>query len=609
MGGGGLVNSDDDSMHEKYFKSVESTPQANRRRNINNNNNNNSTGQGISSSSGHSGHSKQQQQPLHSSDSSPQSPHGAVAVKVSSSSSSANNRSTNNNSKNMSLDMTSTNRSSRSNPPTRDLLLEQPEKYLDKMLLQERGQRDPKRESSQMKLPLHVESQFVSKTATITSQSNLSGGSMPRHSRISPKSVSPGSQELLLSKTNLERHNRDLAQSETQLKLQKSQKKSPGNTAVKQSVKGGVSKNHSQQSGVQQKTTKDRQGRSNNTNTYTSDVDYDAGNMSPLYSNWDQQEHLLPLQHYIIEQAKLSKYNKYFGGDGEDADEEDAVESEDSLHSDSQSEHSLSGHEPDNEDSDHSESRGDYLTYQHFMPAETDADRQNYYNVFDKSNNGREDFRSSEAEAKLESVLDNLYSPVQGNQFFNPVMQQQRNTQQQSQHHHSQSSVVDGGRLSPIKQLQRSLQIHAPPNLSAHMPPPLPPSAAGAASSTLAALKFFNAPEEYPNQPIYGTQFGVVAPLAIMKETDIEKFAQDNLNLHAKGIFRKKSSVRDMLSWTADAISRPMLALARDKAGKKMAIELFKLVQIYMGDRKARQGMSLNSVAIDVITLGVMQPA
>lgn len=129
-----------------------------------------------------------------------------------------------------------------------------------------------------------------------------------------------------------------------------------------------------------------------------------------------------------------------------------------------------------------------------------------------------------------------------------------------------------------------------------------------AATSTLAALKFFNQ-EEYPNQPIYGTQFGVVAPLAIMKETDIEKFAQDNLNLHAKGIFRKKSSVRDMLSWTADAISRPMLALARDKAGKKMAIELFKLVQIYMGDRKARQGMSLNSVAIDVITLGVTQPA
>ncbi len=96
--------------------------------------------------------------------------------------------------------------------------------------------------------------------------------------------------------------------------------------------------------------------------------------------------------------------------------------------------------------------------------------------------------------------------------------------------------------------------------------------------------------------------------LAIMKECDIEKFAQDNLNLHSKGIFRKKSSVRDMLSWTADAISRPMLALSRDKAGKKMATEMFKLIQIYMGDRKARTGMSLNSVILDIITMAVAQP-
>lgn len=93
----------------------------------------------------------------------------------------------------------------------------------------------------------------------------------------------------------------------------------------------------------------------------------------------------------------------------------------------------------------------------------------------------------------------------------------------------------------------------------------------------------------------------------IMKECDIEKFAQDNLNLHSKGIFRKKSSIRDMLSWTAETISRPMLALSRDKAGKKLATEMFKLVQIYMGDRKARDGMSLNSVAIDIISMALAQ--
>lgn len=64
-----------------------------------------------------------------------------------------------------------------------------------------------------------------------------------------------------------------------------------------------------------------------------------------------------------------------------------------------------------------------------------------------------------------------------------------------------------------------------------------------------------------------------------------------------------------MLSWTQDAITRPMLSLARDKAGKKMATEQFKLVQIYMGDRKARAGMSLNSVAMDIILAAVLQPA
>lgn len=100
-----------------------------------------------------------------------------------------------------------------------------------------------------------------------------------------------------------------------------------------------------------------------------SDVDYDNENISPLYSNWDQEthEHLLPLQHYIIEQAKLSG-SYHVGGDALDSD---------SLHSDSQSEHSFSGHEPDNEDSDHSD--GDYLTH-HYSSA-MDEYGEVYYNV------------------------------------------------------------------------------------------------------------------------------------------------------------------------------------------------------------------------------------
>ncbi|XP_055676633.1 uncharacterized protein LOC129785959 isoform X3 [Lutzomyia longipalpis] len=311
--------------------------------------------------------------------------------------------------------------------------------------------------------------------------------------------------------------------------------------------------------------------------TMTSDAEYDNGNISPLYSNWDQemQEHLLPLQHYIIEQAKLS--GCYRLGDPLDSD---------SLHSDSQSEHSLSGHEPDNEDSDHSDGRGDYLAH-HCVTGEDygmsrggggggGAGHTSYYNI--GLNFGKEEKEdiSSEVEAKLESARDEpqIYSPVRNH----PIFPLGGGSGMAHHHHHGKMGGMQKQQSMPTsgfhhqQSMDRHLQVHG-------MSKGLPSSGLGG-----------------------------VPQLAIMKECDIEKFAQDNLNLHSKGIFRKKSSVRDMLSWTGNAISRPMLAVSRDKAGKKMATELFKLVQIYMGDRKARQGMSLNSVVIDIIALAVQQP-
>lgn len=94
--------------------------------------------------------------------------------------------------------------------------------------------------------------------------------------------------------------------------------------------------------------------------TNTNEMEYDNGNMSPLYTNWDtdMHEHLLPLQHYILEQAKLSGYHGRGTHDPYDSD---------SIHSESHSEHSFSdhdtGHEPDNEDSDNSDGHGDYLAH------------------------------------------------------------------------------------------------------------------------------------------------------------------------------------------------------------------------------------------------------
>lgn len=50
-----------------------------------------------------------------------------------------------------------------------------------------------------------------------------------------------------------------------------------------------------------------------------------------------------------------------------------------------------------------------------------------------------------------------------------------------------------------------------------------------------------------------------------------------------------------------------MLVLA-EKGLKKEACELFKLVQIYMSDRKAKVGMTLNSVALEICSLGYNKP-
>ena len=105
--------------------------------------------------------------------------------------------------------------------------------------------------------------------------------------------------------------------------------------------------------------------------------------------------------------------------------------------------------------------------------------------------------------------------------------------------------------------------------------------------------------------PISGSVLSVSASIhsTISCDSDIERYAQENLNVQKKGLFRKKMTVRDILSWTQEPISKPLTCLA-DKTSKKEAIEVFRWVQIYMSDRKAKQGMTINSVALDITTLG-----
>ncbi|XP_002138094.2 hornerin [Drosophila pseudoobscura] len=449
----------------------------------------------------------------------------------------------------------------------------------------------------------------------------------------------------------------------------------PGQGSLRHSASSSLDKRGGyHHSGVGEKRRSKQQQQQHHLQAENSDAEYDNGNTSPLYSNWDLElPHILPLKHYIIEQAKLSGRYDYRGGDGGDSD---------SYHSDSQSEHSLSGHEPDNEDSDGgSDTHGGYLEHNYGMIEDyaNMGDSVSYYAYqyppYDPA--GREDI-SDNVEAVLEGIGGNTepsaqpslpkpkpryqpsyydtvsYSPSSGGAYHGQQLYSNTPPYQGHGHghgHHVQPPAPPHQQLhlDPSDSKQKQSQTLPSPNrqISRLAGVGSQGSAAAAAASasakdeanhghshslvasqqqgTGAAASLSRAgghklapPSLKPTiQQIFppsdrapggiNSGMGHGATLACMKECDIEKFAADNLNLHSKGIFRKKASVRDMLSWTAEAISRPMLTLSRDKADKKTAIELFKLVQIYMADRKARMGMNLNSVAIDIITASLPQ--
>ncbi|KAK6190447.1 hypothetical protein SNE40_002312 [Patella caerulea] len=88
-------------------------------------------------------------------------------------------------------------------------------------------------------------------------------------------------------------------------------------------------------------------------------------------------------------------------------------------------------------------------------------------------------------------------------------------------------------------------------------------------------------------------------------ESDIENYAQ-HMNRHKKGLFGKKVSISNMLTWSKDPIQKPMLR-TNDKLAKKEACEVFKLIQMYMGDRKSR--IASNAVALEIVTKGWTAPA
>jgi hypothetical protein len=79
-----------------------------------------------------------------------------------------------------------------------------------------------------------------------------------------------------------------------------------------------------------------------------------------------------------------------------------------------------------------------------------------------------------------------------------------------------------------------------------------------------------------------------------------------NLNIHKRSLFSKRLTQDNLLSWSKESITKPLLRTI-DKILKKEAPEIYKLIQIYMGDRKSKQIASLN-ICLELTTKGWSLP-
>lgn len=64
-----------------------------------------------------------------------------------------------------------------------------------------------------------------------------------------------------------------------------------------------------------------------------------------------------------------------------------------------------------------------------------------------------------------------------------------------------------------------------------------------------------------------------------------------------QGLFRRKVSIANMLAWSSEPIKKPMIVTS-DRTVKKEAVDIFKLIQTYMGDRRSK--VDPLSVALEV---------
>ncbi|XP_056304748.1 rho GTPase-activating protein 39 isoform X1 [Danio aesculapii] len=102
-----------------------------------------------------------------------------------------------------------------------------------------------------------------------------------------------------------------------------------------------------------------------------------------------------------------------------------------------------------------------------------------------------------------------------------------------------------------------------------------------------------------PSNTSTGYQYPYTTLCKPTPDANMEDWASKNLNQHTQGLFRRRVSIANMLSWNRGSIKKPML-ITNDRAIKKEACEMFKLVQAYMGDRPVR--LDKHHVALQVVT-------
>uniref|UniRef100_A0A4W5L2M0 Rho GTPase-activating protein 39 n=1 Tax=Hucho hucho TaxID=62062 RepID=A0A4W5L2M0_9TELE len=162
-------------------------------------------------------------------------------------------------------------------------------------------------------------------------------------------------------------------------------------------------------------------------------------------------------------------------------------------------------------------------------------------------------------------------------------------------HYHWKRSTFD--RLGfPRALLEKSLSVQT--NL-ASPEPFLHPSQ----SEDLGACAQFEASRNARNM-MPSASCGVFPEFTLRKpssETDIENWASKHFNKHTQGLFRRKVSIANMLAWSSEPIRKPMIVTS-DRAVKREAVEIFKLIQTYMGDRRAKTDPL--TVALEVAVRG-----